>query len=490
MDEAAVILTTLIAYKVLLVGIGLWAERRNASGADFFLGGRRLGPLVAAISASASSSSGWTLLGVSGAAWKDGLSALWLFPACVGGFLLNWYVLAPAMLRYSHRTGAITVTDVLAGQGARRSRSIAILAALIVLLSLGAYVASQYQAAGKTFHEALDAPLETSILAGAGVVLIYTLLGGFWAVSITDTLQGLVMAATATILPIAALIHIGGFGALYAELSRVAPEGWLSLGGPRPTSVAIGATLGLLGIGLGYPGQPHVVNRFMAIRDGGDTLVRARRMALTWALLVYAGMLLLGICGRALFPTSLDGEVVFLKATRALFHPLIAGVMVAAVLSAIMSTVDSQLLVAASAVTHDLQLGGADERSMLLRSRATVLVLGLVAAGVALIAEASIFRNVLFGWSAMGAAFGPALLLRVALGRNVAPPRMLLLIAVGFGWSVIAYLLARENTAVLDPALRWLHAGTVPFVGTFVLGWFVSEPRDATRGRERGAEGA
>lgn len=476
MDEAAVILTTLIAYKVLLVGIGLWAERRNTSGADYFLGGRRLGPMVAAISASASSSSGWTLLGVSGAAWKDGLSALWLFPACVGGFLLNWYVLAPAMQRYGHRTGAITVTDILAGQGAQRSRKIATLAAVIVLLSLGAYVASQYQAAGKTFQEALDAPLEMSILVGAGVVLIYTLLGGFWAVSITDTLQGLVMAATAVVLPIAALIHLGGFGALGDELSRVAPAGWLSLGGPRPTSIAIGATLGLLGIGLGYPGQPHVVNRFMAMREGKATLVRARRMALTWALLVYAGMLLLGICGRALFPTSLDGEVVFLKTTRALFHPLIAGVMIAAVLSAIMSTVDSQLLVAASAVTHDLQLGGPTERSMLLRSRATVLVLGLVAVGVALTAEASIFRNVLFGWSAMGAAFGPALLLRVAMGRVVTAPRMLLLISLGFGWSVVAYLLARENTAILDPALRWMHAGTVPFLGTFVLGWLLSSP--------------
>ncbi|MCP5069475.1 MAG: sodium/proline symporter [bacterium] len=476
MDEAAVILTTLIAYKVVLVGIGLWAERRNSSGTDYFLGGRRLGPMVAAISASASSSSGWTLLGVSGAAWKDGLSALWLFPACVGGFVLNWYVLAPAMQRYSHRTGAITVTDILAGQGTRRSRPIATLAALVVLLSLGAYVASQYQAAGKTFHEALDAPLELSILIGAVVVLIYTLLGGFWAVSITDTLQGLVMAATAVVLPIAALIHIGGLTELSTQLSETAPSGFLQLGGPRPMSIAIGATLGLLGIGLGYPGQPHVVNRFMAMREGDKTLVQARRIALTWALVVYAGMLLLGLCGRALFPETLDGEVVFLKATRALFHPLVAGVMIAAVLSAIMSTVDSQLLVAASAVTHDLRLGGPTEKSMLRRSRATVLVLGLVAVGVALAADASIFRNVLFGWSAMGAAFGPALLLRVAMGRVVTAPRMLLLVALGFSWSVTAYLLARENTAVLDPALRWLHAGTIPFLGTFVLGWLLSSP--------------
>jgi len=207
-SRATVILITLIVYQVVLLAIAYVAHRRTRTGNDFFLGGKKLGPWVASISASASSSSAWTLMGVSGAAYADGLSALWLFPACVGGFLLNWLVLAPALQRFSHRSDAITVTDVLAGTGSDRSRKVAVSASMIVLISLGAYVASQYQAAGKMFAETFDLSMEGSILIGAGVVMLYTLHGGFWAVSLTDTLQGVVMAATAVILPVAALIEV------------------------------------------------------------------------------------------------------------------------------------------------------------------------------------------------------------------------------------------------------------------------------------------
>jgi sodium/proline symporter len=414
MDRAQAVLVTLVAYKVALIVIGILSQRRTRSGEDFFLGGRTLGPTVAAVSASASSSSAWTLLGVSGFAYSYGLSALWLFPACVGGFALNWCLLAPALRRYRPANDALTVTEVLAASAEGRLRSaITILASAIVMVFMTAYVASQFQGAGKTFAETFGLAIGPSILVGGVIVVFYTLIGGFWAVSLTDTLQGLVMAATSIILPVAALVAVGGPAGLADGLRGVEVEGLLSLTRGMGPATAVGFVFGLLGIGLGYPGQPHVVNRFMALKEGERQLRIARLVAMGWAVVVYAGMVLLGLCGRVLFTALADKEVVFLAAANRLFHPVVAGVMVAAVLSAIMSTADSQLLVTASAVTHDL---GAGRRRMLPRSRLTVLVLSGAALLAALYGPREIFTPVLVAWSVMGAAFGPLLLVTVLRG--------------------------------------------------------------------------
>ena len=211
MSDTVAIVITLIVYKVVLVTIGIVVERRNRSNEDFFLGGRKLGPWVSAISASASSSSAWTLLSVSGMAFAKGVSALWLFPACVGGFLLNWFLVAPRLRRFSAQSGAVTLTEVLAGSRPSAVRRLVIgTASVIVVFSLTVYVGTQFHAAGKTFEAMFGIQASTSIVIGAAIVLLYTLLGGFWAVSITDTLQGLLMAATAVILPMFALIEVGG----------------------------------------------------------------------------------------------------------------------------------------------------------------------------------------------------------------------------------------------------------------------------------------
>ncbi|MBL4682958.1 MAG: hypothetical protein JKY37_00090, partial [Nannocystaceae bacterium] len=183
MSEATAILITLVAYKIVLIGIGVAASRRTADAADFFLGGRRLGPGVAALSASASSSSAWTLLGVSGAAYAWGIASIWIVPACVGGFALNWYVLAPRLRRHSAAEGSLTVTEVLAGFGEGPwPRRIRVVASVIVLVSLLTYVASQFQGAGKTFAETFDMSQSSAALLGAAIVVAYTILGGFWAV--------------------------------------------------------------------------------------------------------------------------------------------------------------------------------------------------------------------------------------------------------------------------------------------------------------------
>ncbi len=378
---------------------------------------------------------------MSGAAYAWGLSALWLFPSCVGGFCINWYILAPALGKLSRDREALTVTEVLAGPpGTPLRKAFTTVASLIILVSLGTYVASQFQAAGKTFSETFGISTVESILIGSTIVVFYTLLGGFWAVSVTDTLQGVLMALTALVLPVASIVAVGGFPGFVDGVNALAGEGYLSLTRNLAPVAALGFIFGLLGIGLGYPGQPHVVNRFMALRKGSDSLKRARRIAILWAVVVYAGMLLVGFSGRILIPDLGDPEVVFIALTTQLFHPVLAGVMVAAVLSAIMSTADSQLLVASSTVTHDLQLARNSSLSMLTQSRIVVFVISSGAVLAAILGSKEIFSQVLFAWAAMGSAFGPLLLVE-SLKGPVEPRLKLAAMVTGFVLSVGAFYL-------------------------------------------------
>lgn len=465
------LLVTMVIYLAVVLAIGVLAERRTRSETDFLLGGRRTGALVAAVGAAASSSSAWTLLGVSGAAYAWGLAAMWLFPACVGGFALNWFVLAPALRRLSHREGPASVPDILASRASGSTRQALVgLAAGIILLSLGAYVASQFQGAGKTFHAVFDVPAWQAVLIGAGVILAYTMLGGFLAVSLTDTLQGLVMAATAVVLPVAALVEVGGFGGLWDELAALHLDGYLALGGPRPTVLGMGFAAGLLGIGFGYTGQPHVVKYFLALSNNEQTIIRGRRIALGWAVIVYGGMILLGLCGRALFPELADKETVLAVTARALFHPVVAGVMLSAVLSAMMSTADSQLLVASGVVTHDLGL--AQRWTSLWPSRATVAVLTLGGALAALFGSEEIFSRVLFGWAAMGAGFGPLLIVRVVLQRQLSSGWTLVVMALGFGLAAGAHIFYNSVSSVA--AFRGVFIHVIPFGLALGVAWWAS----------------
>lgn len=436
--NTTVILITLVAYKLVLLGIGLWGKGRNQDAEDFFLGGRRLGPIVASISASASSSSAWTLLGVSGYAYAHGLQSLWLIPGCCGGFLLNWFLVAPALRRQSAESGAITLTEFLGGQepGAGRVR---VVASVIVLASLGLYVAAQFNAAGLTFSKTFSSvSQQESILIGGSVVLVYTLLGGFWAVSVTDTLQGMVMALTAIVLPLAAFWEVGGWESFVAGLNAVDHAGYMDLMEGKGLPVGIGAAIGLLSIGLGYPGQPHVVNRFMALRPGESALRVGQRWAMGWALTVYGGMILLGLCGRILVESVGNGEAVFIVLTSQLFPSVVAGILLAAVLSAIMSTADSQLLVAASSVTHDMVQTELAPAQQLFRSRVVIVLLSLAAMVAAMYGKESIFQSVLFAWTAMGAAFGPVLMARLC-GWRLGATRAIAVMICGAGVAVVAH---------------------------------------------------
>ncbi len=468
MSRAEAIFATLVGYKLLLVLIGLWASRRTRTQTDFFLGGRRLGPTVAAISASASSSSAWTLLGVSGAAYLWGLSALWLFPATLLGFLINWCWVAPRLHRASRDQSTLTLSEFVAGSHDDPLFPLIMrVASLMVVFSFVFYIAAQFQAAGHAFSTSFGLARETSILIGVAVIVVYTLLGGFWAVSVTDTVQGLMMAATAVLLPLVALVGIGGPGRLLPGLAAVAGESGMSITGPFAGALGVAFVLGTLGIGLGYPGQPHVVNRFMALRDE-KALRSARRIAIAWAVVIYAGMLLTGLCGRILYSGIADGEQVFFEVANRMLSPVMSGVMIAAVLSAVMSTADSQLLVAASSASYDWNLHRRRDDNDTRRSRWVVLVISAVAVLLALFAEQAIFSRVLFAWHAMGSSFGPVLLARLA---GMQPPSRVVLAALctGFGMTVVLHLFPNTPGDAAERLVPFFLALAIVFYGSLAV---------------------
>ena len=466
MENTGVVLVTLVVYNALLIGVGLWARGRNRNVEDFFLAGRGLGPWVAAISASASSSSAWTLLGVSGAAYAWGLPALWLFPATVGGFLLNWAWVAPRLQRLSREEGSVTLSEVVAPSTMGDLRKVILrAAALIIVFCFVFYIASQFEAAGKAFESVFGLSKQTSILVGAGIVLAYTMLGGFWAVSVTDSIQGMLMVVASIVVPIAALTAVGGFGPLSGGLAELGNTGSPISNGALGGFTGLFFVLGLAGIGINYPGQPHVVNRFMALKDE-QSLRQGRIIALSWAVLVYSGMLLLGLCARVMFSDLGDSEQVLFRAAAVLLPPVIAGVILAAVLSAIMSTADSQLLVASSAISYDWQIASQREKTGLTGSRTTVVAILILATILALVWRADIFSRVLFAWSAAGSAFGPILIMRL-LGRSVSERSTLIAMLTGFGLTVVISWLPDMPG---DFAERIL-----PFIAAFTIAWLGSQ---------------
>ena len=435
LTSPGIVWTTLLVYFVTLFAIGAWARQRTRDGDTYFIGGRGLGALVGSLSYAAGSSSAWTILGVSGIAFSQGVSAVWVLPGTLTGHVLAWFWLGRRLNDVAHRNRWVTLNDLVADGVAGRQRTVLLsVAALAVAISFIFYVAAQFQGAAVTFANIMDVGEFQALLLGAAILLGYTLLGGFWAVSVTDALQALLMLAAALLLPWFALSAAGGPGGLGESLAAVASPAQLSLTGEHQGLLAAGFLLGMVSVGLGPLGQPHLLNRIMAIRDIGQ-LRTARVVALGWFVIVLGGMFLLGLCGHVLLmdaPVG-DSEQIFFQLTSQLLPALLAGVVIAAVLSAIMSTADSQLLVAASAVSHDLM-----RSTSLVVSRVVVLCVGVLAVLVAYGLPDAIFTRVLFAWNALGAAFGPTVIVRL-LRWKVRPAAVTGAVATGFGATVILY---------------------------------------------------
>lgn len=464
LDRQTVVIVTLVLYKALLIAIGIWASRRTHSEGDFFLAGRGLGPWVAAVSYSSSASSAWTLLGMSGLAYVVGVSAIWVVLGSIIGMLVAWGWIAPRLMAFSRRHGHITLTDLLLHDTAGGWRTaIKWSASLIVIVSFVFYVAAQFQGAGNTFASTFDLSMQSSIVLGAAIIMLYTLLGGFWAVSVTDTVQGLLMAVTALLLPAAALIQVGGWQGFVAGLEAVSTPDQLSFTAGNAGLVAAGVIIGGLSIGIGTYGQPHLLVRFMALRD--DSALRwGRLITIVWFGVVFFGMCFLGLVGHVLHAGVENPETIFFVLTDSLFPTLVAAVLLAAVLSAIMSTADSQLLVAASALSHDLGLGRRLPGGVMLVSRLTIVLLVVAAVLVAIYLPQKIFSRVLFAWIALGSAFGPLLFARL-MQVSIASVAALASVLCGFTLAVMLYLAPGTPGSIAERCLPFALASLILWLG-------------------------
>lgn len=444
MGSNAVILATLAVYKLVLIGIGVWAARLNKTEGDFFLAGQGLGPWVAGLSYAASTSSAWVLLGFSGFVFAVGLSALWMVPGVWLGYIVMWRGFGGRLRAETQEKGHVTLTDFMTAEvGGLSKRAIAIVAALLILFCFVFYIAAQFGAAAVAFESQFEMGRTESVVVGAAVVVIYGLLGGFWAVSITDTLQGMIMALIAVILPVVALMAAGGPVEMWAALQANAPAGYMDWTGGNAGLVFIGFVIGVASVGLGTFGQPHLMSRLMALKD--DT---ARRqgfaVAMTWAVLVYLGMITLALSARALYGTLGDGESLFYRVASDYLPAALAGIVIASVLSAVMSTVDSILLSASAAAAHDMGLAQRFRGREVLVSRIVMVSIAALAVVLTLTLDATIFDRVLFAWSALGAAFGPVVLVRV-MRREPSGLGILLSILLGFFATVLFYALGQSG---------------------------------------------
>ena len=437
MDKSYIIAATLIIYKLVLVTIGWAARKRTKSISEFFLGDKKIGPLITAISYSASNSSAWTLLGVSGIAYKFGLSTLWLVLGVIIGMFFNWLIVAPKIFRMTRPKNIITIPQLLVNDFKEKEKKpILLLSSLIIIFSFTFYIASQFQGAGNAFQNSFNWNIIESIALSAIVIFAYTYMGGYLAVSITDTIQGFLMGFTALTMPLVALIKFGGPKVLLDSIINNSTE-FTSLTLGNTGLMAMGLIFGQLGIALGYFGQPHLLSRFMAAKDEAS-LKRARQYTLIWFIIVFIGMWLLGLIGHFMINDLNNNENIFFKMSESLFSPIIQGLLMAAVISAIMSTADSQILVCASSISLDVGLKLS--KDPLKQSRLVTGVVIFLSAIIAIFLPEKIFSRVLFAWTAMGSAFGPAIIAKL-LGWKVQPKNIFITILSGFVLAIIFFYL-------------------------------------------------
>jgi len=560
-------LISFFAYMVLILVVGVIAGRKTSGSMEsFYLGDRKVGAWVTAISASASSESGWLVLGCVAMGYIYGVAGYWITIGCVLGFAFNWFFFAERIRQRSAESGAITVPEFLERATGDTTRLVRLVGVLIIFVLMFTYVAAQLTAAGVALEAMFSWPYWVGVLIGAAITIFYTTVGGYRAVSWTDLLQGLLMAAALVALPLITFLHIGGFdeveqrirhrpahtiyvlqgfvdsdyetvrleigrvkvltnpdpqdsrravlgvrevdgkeqlyytiddaetplpqadGVTYFDPGVIGSEGRLeltntaklvggdaffSLTGGMAGLLLLGWIIQMLGIGLGYPGSPHVVARFMAAKSRKE-IMRGRFIALTWAVLAETGAISMGILARALLPDLADPQAGLLGAAEFFLPPIVVGLIIAAVFAALRSTADSQLLVASSAIVRDLcehVLGiSMDETRAMRISRIVVLLLGVAAVFLALSENRFIFWFVLFSWAGLGASFAPSLILAL-YWKRLSAAGVVAGMVTGFGVTVVWNLYLREAVKAaggpdiyeLVPAFFLSLAATVAF---------------------------
>ena len=419
------IINAFVLYIGLMMAIGVYYYRRTKNMSDYFLGNRKLGAWVTSLSAEASDMSGWMLMGVPGFAYLAGLNAGWIAIGIAIGTWANWQFVAARLRRYTELAGnSLTLPEFLQNRYHDTSNLLRIVPAIFILIFFILYTSSGFVAAGKLFETVFGMPFQYAIFLGAGSVVFYTLIGGFLAVSRTDFIQGVMMFFAILIVPTCAAMSLGGFGDTVSAISAYKESMLQPLTKPDGSTMGVIELISLLAWGIGYFGQPHILVRFMAIKSTSE-LPQATRIAMTWVILSLAAAVAIGMVGTVYLTTPLEGtnaETVFLVMTNQLFPPIIAGLMLSAVLAAIMSTASSQLLVAASAFAQDfyktLLRKDADQAELVWISRASVLIIASIAVFLGFNPDSFILDMVAYAWAGFGAAFGPALLMSLFWKRT------------------------------------------------------------------------
>ena len=415
MSDHAFQLLAIVIYMLAMIVIGWFAYRRTKNLNDYMLGGRDLGPAVTALSAGAADMSGWLLMGLPGAIYAAGLVEAWIAIGLTVGAWLNWYLVAPRLRVYTQISkDSITIPSFLDNRLRDNTKLIRIVSGIVILVFFTFYVSSGMVSGGKFFQSSFGFDYHTGLLIVSVVTVGYTLFGGFLAVSYTDFLQGLIMFLALILVPIFGLFFTGGMGETIDSIQAVNPEQF-SLFASTATAAGI---ISSVAWGLGYFGQPHIIVRFMAIKSVKETK-QARRIGIGWMILSLVGAIGTALVGLAYFQqnggTIDDPETVFIVMGQILFHPFIAGIMLAAILAAIMSTISSQLIVTSSALVEDMYKAlfkkEASDKHYVMAGRIAVLVVSVVAAYLGWNPDSSILDLVGFAWAGFGAAFGPTILL-------------------------------------------------------------------------------
>jgi sodium/proline symporter len=420
MSDQVFLYIALGLYFALMLFIGYMAFRKTSDHEGYMLAGRGLPPWVAALSAGASDMSGWLIMGLPGAIYATGLIEGWIAVGLLIGAYLNWRLVAPRLRAYTEVSrNSITIPSFFENRLRDRSRMLRTISSIIILVFFTLYASSGMVAGGIFYESAFGGEYLLGMLIVTGVTLTYTLFGGFLGASLTDVVQGLMMVTALIVVPIVAIINIGGFGET-ASIVETVGAGNLSLFGGSELGAGAAALIIISGLawGLGYFGQPHIIVRFMALRSTRDA-ASARRIGTSWQFLSLLGAVSAGLIGIAYFDkfggAPQNPETVVLLLSQTLLHPLVSGLVLASVLAAIMSTLSSQLIVCSSALVEDIYRAvkkpAPSEKTLVILGRVGVLIITIIAALLAISPNDSILGLVSFAWAGFGAAFGPIVLL-------------------------------------------------------------------------------
>lgn len=408
-------LIALALYFVVMLSIGWYAFLRSTSDVSgYMLGGRSLGPAVTALSAGASDMSGWMLMGLPGAMYISGLSSAWIAIGLIIGAFCNYLIVAPRLRTYTEvANDAITLPDYFENRFHDHKHILRLVSSIVIVIFFTLYTSSGVVAGGKLFESSFGYSYELGLYVTAGVVVVYTLFGGFLAVSLTDFVQGCIMLIALVLVPVVVIVDVGGFAEMTQTIEQINPN-LLNLF----SGVSLISIISAMAWGLGYFGQPHIIVRFMAIRSKDD-MPMARRIGMSWMIVSIIGAMATGFAGIAYIAHHdigfSDPETIFIVLSKVLFHPFITGFLLAAILAAIMSTISSQLLVTSSSITNDFyQLffnKQASQKQLVRVGRLAVLSVALVAIMLAYDRNSSILTLVSNAWAGFGAAFGPVVIL-------------------------------------------------------------------------------